>query len=90
MGQKIPPDSPYPHYLGNQAFPNGEPVCKPIVPGRRIKPLEGPVHPGFKGKPKPPPRVAPPAFVTARSSQTDDVYKPLKKKTIGTSKNKKK
>lgn len=78
--KKPPSDSPFPNYLGNAAFPNEQPVCKPIVSGRTIKPLEGPVHPGFKGKPKPATKIAPPSHLITRSSQNDDLYQRLPKK----------
>ncbi len=82
MGKKGSSSEPssFSRYVGNNAFPNEQPVCKPIVPGRRIKPLSGPVHPGFKGKPTPPPRYTPPANVIVRSDKNDDLYQRPKKK----------
>ena len=34
-------------YIGENTFPGEKPVCRPTAPGRRVKPLSGPVHPGF-------------------------------------------
>ena len=67
-------------YVGGGSFPNEQPVCKPVVPGRRPKPLEGPVHPGFAGKPKQEKKSVPIRPVIQRSDQNDDLYKPIKKK----------
>jgi len=68
-----------PKCVGGSAFPDGKPVCKPVAFGRTPKPLEGPVHPGFKGKPKVAKKPANPGSVVVRSDQTNDLYKPLKK-----------
>lgn len=76
-------------HVGGNSYPEGKPVCKPVVPGRRPKPLEGPVHPGFAGKPKPPKKpTMPVGGVVVRADQNNDLYAPLSKgKSI---KNKKK
>ena len=66
-------------YIGQSTFIDGKPVCKPVVPGRRPKPLEGPVHPGFKGKPKKKVRKSVPRPTIVRSDQNNDLYKPAKK-----------
>ncbi len=81
MPKKNSDESPFPQYLGGNAFPEGFSASKPIAPGRHPKPLEGPVHPGFKGKPKPPQKPQPPSQAIGRSDKTDDVYHPPKKKS---------
>ena len=78
------------NYLGGDSFPDGQPVCKPVTPGRCPKPLEGPVHPGFKGKPqttKPKAAIKP---TLVRSSQTDDLYQPVRKSKVKKNKLRKK
>ena len=67
--------------VGGNAFPEKKPVCKPVAFGRTPKPLEGPVHPGFKGKPKVAPKPVNPGAVLVRQNQTNDLYTPLKKTT---------
>jgi hypothetical protein len=75
-GKIMPPKKRNGHYVGDSSYPNGRPVCKPIAPSRRIKPLEGPVHPGFVGKPpKPKKPYVIPGFAV-RSEQNDELYKP--------------
>lgn len=89
-----PSDSDKKQYLGESSFPDGKPVCQPCVPGRRPKPLSGPVHPGF---PKPgseyAKKAAAPVKKTStlggrveRAAQNDDVYQPHKKSILGGSK----
>ncbi len=78
-----------PRCVGGNAFPDGKPVCKPVAFGRTPKPLEGPVHPGFKGKPKVAKKPSNPGVVIARSDQTNDLYKPLKKTTYKSASKKK-
>ena len=68
--------------LGCAAFPDKQPVCKPTIPGRRPKPLEGPVHPGFKGKPLQPKKIVRPRAVVVKSDQNNDLYQPVKKKIV--------
>jgi hypothetical protein len=81
MTPKNPFGSPFGSYVGGSSFVNGRPVCKPIAPGRRIKPLEGPVHPGFAGKPKAPKPAMPAPYSVMRSTQNNDLYQHSKKRS---------
>lgn len=86
-GTSIGPVSEDSRHVGGGSFPDGMPVCQPVKPGRRIKPLSGPVHPGF---PKPnsayrkksPPKMKETPVVGSHlkvSDQNFDLYKPVRK-----------
>lgn len=87
-GKSFGPHSPDGKHVGGQSFPDYEPVCKPVAPGRRPKGLSGPVHPGFPKPDSPYAQKTPAKFnKTPRVSggdirvadQNNDLYKPPRK-----------
>lgn len=66
-------------YIGNNAFPGGQPICKPSAPGRTPKKVGGPIHPGIANlktakAPTPMKPLSSFGFTIQRSDQNNDIY----------------